>query len=174
LGTLLSGNYSVCYADNGHLLDGVFLAYIYQQFGKEGISAFRRRAVCGVHPSQMIKAGGIDKDPSVYVLPYIFGTIKTKEPGCEMIWPEEGAPIIPVLISQKKDASENERSVAEFLCGETCGRTFITQGLFPSSHPGVFNKLPGKLLWLGWDYIYQNDLLRIIARAKTLFLDGER
>ncbi|MDR3191771.1 MAG: ABC transporter substrate-binding protein [Treponema sp.] len=171
--SLLFGNYRICYADDGHLLDGVFLAYVYQQFGEEGIAALKERSVCGVHPSQMIKAGAIDQEPSVYILPYIFGTIKIREPGHEMIWPGEGAPIIPVFISRKKDAGENERRVAEFLCGEECGRIFVSQGLFPSSHPGVSNGLPGKLRWLGWDYIYQNDLLRIIARAKALFLGGE-
>jgi ABC-type Fe3+ transport system substrate-binding protein len=109
----------------------------------------------------------------VYILPYIFGTIKIKEGGHELIWPEDGAPVLPVLISQKKDSGENERRLAEFLCGEECGRAFITQGLFPSSHPGVTNGLPGKIRWLGWDYIYQNDLLGIIARAKAGFLGGE-
>jgi ABC-type Fe3+ transport system substrate-binding protein len=168
---LLSGDYRICYADDGHLLDSIYLVYIYQQFGEEGILEFKKRALCGVHPSQMIKAGGVEGRPSVYIMPHVFASIKIKEGGFDLVWPEEGACIIPVLITQKKDAPEADQRAAAFLCGRECGQIFVTQGMFPSSNPEVENKLPGKLRWLGWDYIYQHDLLEIIARIKTLFLD---
>jgi ABC-type Fe3+ transport system substrate-binding protein len=167
---LLEGDYSVCYADDGHLLDSIYLVYIYQDFGEAGILKFKKKALCGAHPSQMIKAGGIQGQPSVYVMPHIFASIKTKEPGFETIWPEEGAPIIPVVITQRKDAPEADQKAAAFLCGPECGNVFVSQGMFPASNPAVKNKLPGRLRWLGWDYIYQRDLLDTIARIKTLFL----
>jgi ABC-type Fe3+ transport system substrate-binding protein len=167
---LLDGDYSICYADDGHLLDGIYLVYIYQDFGEPGILEFKKRSLCGAHPSQMIKAGGIQGQPSVYVMPHIFASIKTKEPGFETIWPEDGAPLIPVVITQRKDASEADQRAASFLCGPECGNVFVTQGMFPASNPAVKNNLPGRLRWLGWDYIYQHNLLDIIPRIKTLFL----
>jgi ABC-type Fe3+ transport system substrate-binding protein len=169
---LLSGDYTICYADDGHMLDGVLLAYIYKYFGEEGLRAFKERSLRGAHPSQMIKAGGIEERPQVYVLPHIFASIKVKEPGFEILWPEEGALLIPVLLTVRKDAGEEEKKAAEFLCGPRCGQAFATQGMFPASSPGARNNLPGKLWWLGWDYIYQNNLLEIIGRSKKIFQES--
>jgi ABC-type Fe3+ transport system substrate-binding protein len=170
---LLAGDYTICYADDGHLLDSIYLVYIYRDFGEAGILAFKQKSLCGVHPSQMIKAEGVRGQPSVYVMPAIFASIKTREAGFETVWPEDGAPVIPVVITQRKDASQADRDAAAFLCGPACGNVFVAQGMFPSSNPLVQNDLPGKLRWLGWDYVYRPDLLETIAHVKALFLGNE-
>ncbi len=164
---------SVCYPDDGHLLDGVFLVYLYQLFGLEGVLRFGANCICGAHPSQMIKINGLDARPAVYIMPYIFAGIKTKEEGMEMVWPCEGAPVIPLVCTARRDMSEDQKMLAEFICGAECGEIFMHQGFFPSSDPRVSNCLPGKLWWLGFEYLYKHDVLEIIEASKKIFLEEQ-
>ncbi len=164
----------LCYADDGHLLDSILLAYFWKSFGEEGLRQFRKNCLVGAHPSQMIKAGGLQERPAVFILPYIFAQIKAKEAGMRVIWPKEGAAILPLAVTICRDAGPGEHRLAEFLCGADCGRTLVRQGQFPSSCPQVENGLPGRLLWLGWDYLYRQDMIALIQRAKEVFLGGAR
>jgi ABC-type Fe3+ transport system substrate-binding protein len=171
-GDLLRDEYkrSICYADDGHLLDSVMLAYFYQAYGEDGVRRLGQNCVCGAHPSQMIKAGGIEQDPAVFIMPYVFSALKTKEKNMEVVWPKEGAPIIPIVCTAQKGIGEKHLRLLEYLLGEEMGKVFMRQGLFPSSHKKVQNGLPGKLWWIGFDYLYENDILGIIEKSKQIFL----
>ena len=49
------------------------------------------------------------------------------------------------------------------------------QGLFPSVNPNIDNKLDGKkFIWLGWDYIYSNDIGELIDSCEKLFEEGTK
>ena len=171
---LLSGAFesSVVYPDDGHMLDGVLLYYFDLAGGEAAVDAFRRACIRGVHPSQMIKYGGIEERPAVMLMPYIFARIKAKEPGMRVVWPAEGAPLIPILECMRRDASPQARAAAEFLAGAEVGRLFAEQGMFPSSHPAVENRLPGKLWFAGWENVYAADLPARLPRLKKRFLEG--
>ena len=52
------------------------------------------------------------------------------------------------------------------------GKVFMQQGLFPSAHKNVQNGLPGKLWWIGFDYLYENDVLAVIEKSKKIFLEA--
>ncbi|MEA3265628.1 MAG: ABC transporter substrate-binding protein, partial [Candidatus Fermentibacteria bacterium] len=43
--------------------------------------------------------------------------------------------------------------------------------LFPSVHPDLDNRIPpeNKFMWLGWDYIYSNDISALILKCEALF-----
>lgn len=162
---------SVCYPDDGHLLDGVFLVYFYKKFGMEGVRRFGLNCICGAHPSQMIKVNGIKAKPAVYIMPLILANIKAKEEGSRIVWPREGAPVIPLVCTVRKGMSASQKKLAEFICGKDCGNIFLRQGCFPSSNRHVINRLPGKLWWLGFDYLYENGILSVIAASKKTFLE---
>ena len=171
---LLSGAFeqSVVYPDDGHMLDGVLLYYFDLAGGKAAVDAFRRACICGVHPSQMIKFGGIEERPAVMLMPYIFARIKAKEPGMRVAWPAEGAPLIPILECVRRDASTEVRAAADYFAGAEIGRLFAEQGMFPSSHPSVQNRLPGRLWFAGWENIYAADLPTRLPMLKKSFLEG--
>ncbi len=164
---------SICYSDDGHMLEGILLTYFYKAFGETGLKKLKKNILLGAHPSQMIKPGGIEEKPAVYIMPYIFAGIKLKEKGMRLIWPAEGAILLPLLLSVKKDAPEKEKRIAEFVCSKECGQTLVTQGKFPSSAVGVDNELSGKIWWIGWDYLYENDMLKLIDYTREIMLGGD-
>lgn len=89
-----------------------------------------------------------------------------------VVWPSEGAPLIPILKCVRRDASGEARAAADFLAGEEVGRLFMEQGMFPSSHPVVRNNLPGRLWFAGWENIYADCLVELLPRLKKRFLEG--
>lgn len=171
---LLSGAFEkeVAYPDDGHMLDGILLYYFYQAGGFEMVDRLRAACVTGAHPSQMIKFGGLAEHPTVMVMPHIFATIKAREPGMRVIWPREGAPIIPLVMCVRRDLSPEAEAAAAFFTGPEFGRIMVEQGMFPSSHPQVDNHLPGKLWFPGWEALYRAGLPDLIPRIKRRFLEG--
>ena len=89
-----------------------------------------------------------------------------------VVWPEEGAPLIPRLECVRKDASDDVRRAADFMAGEEIGRQFIEQGMFPSSHPEIENNLPGKIWFAGWENIYADRLPELLPQLKKRFVEG--
>ena len=66
---LLSGEFenSIAFPDDGHMFDGIILTYIHQVAGDEGIRRLRKNICAIVHPSQMIKPGGIEGEKTIYL-----------------------------------------------------------------------------------------------------------
>ena len=170
---ILSGSFerNVIYPDDGHMLDGVLLYYFYLAGGMNAVDALKKACIRGVHPSQMIKYGGIEEKPAVMLMPYIFGKIKSKEPGMRVVWPKEGAPLIPILECVHKRATLKQHTAADYFAGEQIGELFMGQGMFPSSHPGVKNDLPGRIWFAGWDNVYSDNLPELLPKLKEYFLE---
>lgn len=165
---LLSPEYahSIVFPDDGHMFDGIILTYVHQIAGDEGIIRLRENIHSIVHPSQMIKPGGVEGKPFIYVMPWIFGTIKARQAYMELIWFSDGAPILPVVVTSKN--TPRAESMTEGLFSKKAGEIFRNDGFFPSNITDVDNRLPGKLRFVGWEYIYREDLPEIIARCKAL------
>jgi hypothetical protein len=66
--------------------------------------------------------------------------------------------------------------VVDFFSSKAVGETLSHQGLFPSLHPEVDNRLADDIpmMWLGWDKILQTDLSAEIAQCEELFLASFR
>ena len=157
---------SVVYPDDGHMLDSILLTYIYKDLGDEGLNQFKRNVFGGAHPSQMIKPGGLEKKPFIMLMPWVFARLKAMQPNMELIWPEDGAPILPIVVTSKNN--ESAKSFTEVLFRKEVGDIFRGNGFFPSNATETDNKLPGKLSFIGWDYIYRDDLIDIIAHCKSV------
>ena len=52
------------------------------------------------------------------------------------------------------------------------GEILSHRGLFPSCHPDVVNQVPdpAPFMWLGWDFIRENDLGELIPKVNEIFL----
>ncbi|SCY01337.1 ABC-type Fe3+ transport system, substrate-binding protein [Lachnospiraceae bacterium XPB1003] len=157
---------SIVYPDDGHMLDGIMLTYIHKAAGDEGLRAFKQNCFAGAHPSQMIKPGGLAKKPFIMLMPWVFAKLKAAQPNMELIWPEDGAPILPIIVTSKDN--EKAKAITEVLFGKEAGDIFIKNGFFPSAVTDTDNKLPGKLQFVGWDYIYSDELPDIIAHCKSM------
>lgn len=157
---------SIVYPDDGHMLDGIIMTYIYKDYGDEGLQRFKRNVIEGAHPSQMIKPGGLGHKPYIMLMPWVFAKLKAMQPNMELVWPEDGAPILPIIVTSKNN--DNAKRITEVIFRKEVGDIFRNNGFFPSNATETDNRMLGKLNFIGWDYIYRNDLLEIIAHCKEV------
>jgi ABC-type Fe3+ transport system substrate-binding protein len=89
------------------------------------------------------------------------------------IWPKDGAIVSPIFMLAKKELEKELKPVVDFFASKQVGETLAHNGLFPSLHPNVDNRLPDNtpLMWLGWDKIMSTDLTKQIYRLEKLFND---
>ncbi|WP_163338796.1 ABC transporter substrate-binding protein [Desulfopila sp. IMCC35008] len=158
-------------------LFNAILLNIHDRYGDEGVEKLGRSMLQAMHPAQMIKSNRLkEQRPAVTIMPYFF--TKTVQPGgtMEAVWPEDGAIVSPVFMLAKKERAEELQPVVDFFSSKSVGETLSHQGLFPSLHPEVDNKLPDDtpMMWLGWDKISQTDLSKEIARCEELFSSSFR
>ena len=88
---------------------------------------------------------------------------------------EDGAIISPIFLLAKRDSLDKTREIAQFLSGREVGEILAQKGLFPSLNLDVENVLPDCFSgavpwkWLGWDYIYANNIAQRITQTEALF-----
>ena len=158
-------------------LFNAILLNIHKDFGDDGVRRLGRSMLQSMHPAQMVKGAGRvqDSKPFITILPYFFTRMAGSIPSVEIVWPEDGAIISPIFLLSKKQTLTKTRVIAEFMAGVEVGEILAQKGLFPALHPEVVNVLPEGFAdgapwkWLGWDYIYANDIAALITRVETLF-----
>ncbi|WP_022819828.1 ABC transporter substrate-binding protein [Fusobacterium russii] len=145
------------------------LIHIFKLYGREGVKNLGRSLLSNLHPAQMIEA----KEPVVTIMPYFFSKMVPEKGAKEVIWPKEGAIISPIFMLTKADKAKELEKVIKYMSGETVGNVLANQGLFPSVHPKVKNPINGRpMLWIGWDFIYGNDMGKLIKECESLFNEG--
>lgn len=145
------------------------LVHIYKLYGKEGVKNLGRSLLSNLHPAQMIEA----KEPVITIMPYFFSKMIPEKGPKEVIWPKEGAIISPIFMLTKAEKAKELDKVIKFMSGEAVGNILANQGLFPSVNPNVKNPTSGKpLLWVGWDFIYKNDMGKLIKECEDVFNKG--
>ncbi len=153
------------------LFNGILLN-IHKHYGDEGVQKLGRSLLESMHPSQMVKSNRLKNNkPIVTIMPYFF-TKMVKETGpMAAVWPEDGAIVSPIFMLSKKEKIEKLQPVIDFFASVEVGKILSHSGLFPSVHPDLDNRIPAenKLMWLGWDYIYNNDISKLIKHCESLF-----
>jgi ABC-type Fe3+ transport system substrate-binding protein len=139
---------------------GVLVPF-FRLFGREAIPRLAANVCGGLHPSQMVKMidARVDGCPPLFIMPWFFANkIKARE-RIEILFPQEGALISPVQLLVKKSKRAELSHVVDFLMSRSLHQ-HCSDNFFPSPHPEVAANLPeGKrLFWIGWDFIYGNDL----------------
>lgn len=175
---LLKEEYEGKLAIRGHsdtdFCEGVLLN-IFKENGADGVRRLGRSLKAGLHPSQMVKFAGSRKSdaPAVSAMPYSFARLVKSSQHVEVIWPEDGAIVNPVVMLVKSGCSKAMMKIAECLAGEEMGKLFA-DAYFPSVHPAVQNHLPegAGLKWIGWDFIQQHDLGALLKELNEQFLNG--
>lgn len=154
------------------LFNAILLA-LHKEYGQSGIEQLGRCMLKSMHPSQMVKNAKrvAEEKPFVTIMPYFFTKMAGMVDSLEIIWPEDGAILSPIFMLTKRDSLDQVRPIAEFLAGREVGEILSHKGLFPSLHPEVDNRLnfDHPWQWLGWDYIYQNDIGALIRETNEWF-----
>ena len=153
-------------------LFNAILLNIYKLYGDEGVKKLGKSLIQSLHPAQMVKSDRLTVNrPTVTIMPYFF-TSMTKEGGTMIpVWPEDGAIISPVFMLTKAEKLKEMESLIDFLSSKAVGEILSHKGFFPSVNPEVENLTPRdkKYLWIGWDYIYNNNLQEQMHHCEDLF-----
>ena len=153
-------------------LFNAILLNIYKLYGDEGVKKLGKSLIQSLHPAQMVKSDRLTVNrPTVTIMPYFF-TRMTKEGGTMIpVWPEDGAIISPVFMLTKAEKLKEMESLIDFLSSKAVGEILSHKGFFPSVNPEVENLTPRdkKYLWIGWDYIYNNNLQEQMHHCEDLF-----
>ncbi len=144
-------------------LFSAILLCIDKMYGTEGVIKLRRSMTKNMHPSEMVAK---KSETCINIMPYFFSQMVKWN--LEVVWPEEGAISSPILMMAKQEANEKQMKAIELFNSKRVGE-ILKGGRFPSTHPEVDNELPGKMFWLGWDYIDKNDMTKKIEEVKKVF-----
>lgn len=153
-------------------LFNAILLNIYKLYGDEGVRKLGKSLIQNLHPAQMVKSDRMTVNrPTVTIMPYFF-TRMTKEGGTMIpVWPEDGAIISPVFMLSKREKVDKMQDLIDFFSSKAVGEILSHKGFFPSVNPEVINGTPEgkKYLWIGWDYIYNNNLQEQMHYCEDLF-----
>lgn len=157
-------------------LFNAILLSLHKEHGDAGIEKLGRCMLKAMHPSQMVKNAKrvAEEKPLVTIMPYFFTKMARMVKSLEIIWPEDGAVVSPIFMLTKKASLDKVKPIAEYLSSKPVGEILAQKGLFPSVHPDVDNQLEGEhpWKWVGWDYIYQNDIGALIKHTTQIFEDS--
>lgn len=153
-------------------LFNAILLNIYKLYGDEGVKKLGKSLIQNLHPAQMVKSDRMTINrPTVTIMPYFF-TRMTKEGGTMIpVWPEDGAIISPVFMLTKREKVDKMQDLIDFFSSKAVGEILSHKGFFPSVNPEVVNGTPEgkKYMWIGWDYIYNNNLQEQMHHCEDLF-----
>jgi ABC-type Fe3+ transport system substrate-binding protein len=150
---------------------GVLVPF-FKLFGLDAISKLAASVCGGMHPSQMVKLiDSPSKDiPPFYIMPWFFAKKIKQTDRIKIVFPQEGAFISPVQLLVKKSKTESLTNISEFLMSQKLHQ-HCADNYFPSPHLHVNDIIPpGKnIFWIGWDFIYDNDLEEIKKSIGEIF-----
>ncbi|MCT4687522.1 ABC transporter substrate-binding protein [Vallitalea sp.] len=152
-------------------LFNAILLNIHQKYGEEGLRKLGKCLSTGMHPSEMVKSHRKQDKPVVTIMPYFFTKMIKNEGPMRPIWPSDGAIISPIFLLSKKSKKDMLEPVVDFFASKEVGEILSHNGKFPSVNPQVDNmiSMEHKYMWLGWDYIYNNDMGELIKRCESIF-----
>ncbi len=152
------------------LFNGILLN-IHKKYGDEGVRKLGRSLLESLHPSQMVKSERRKNVPIITIMPYFFTRMVKAGGPMTAVWPEDGAIVSPIFMLSKKEKINLLQPVVDFFASETVGKVLSHSGLFPSVHPNIDNRIPkeNKLMWLGWNYIYENNIAELIHHCEKIF-----
>lgn len=157
------------------LFNGILLN-IYKKFGQEGIKKLGRSFMLNMHPSEMVKSHRKKEKPTVTIMPYFFTKMVKGTGPMKPVWPEDGAIISPIFLLTKGEKRSELEGLVDFFSSDEIGELLAKNGKFPVTNPNVDNEIEDdkNFIWLGWDYIDNNDLGEKIKSCEELFFQASR
>ena len=154
-------------------LFNAILLNLNKMYGKKAITSLGQSLLESMHPAQMVKSEkkfNIQR-PAITIMPYFFTKTILQTSSMTAVWPSDGAIISPIFLLSKRKKEKDLRSIVEFFLSEKIGKILSHQGKFPSINPNIDNLIPNenKYMWLGWDYIQNNNIAQLIKDCEETF-----
>ncbi|PTY05111.1 hypothetical protein DB347_16665 [Opitutaceae bacterium EW11] len=147
---------------------------LYRDHGEDGLSALGANVREFMHPAEMAKTAGSasPRGAALYVLPWFFARAAPHRPATRVVWPEEGAYLTPQYLLQRGGENRGAALAAEYLCGSEWAEHLARIGFAPARAGSP--ALPGRLRWVGWDFVRTQDLDALRGRLNAAFARGHR
>jgi ABC-type Fe3+ transport system substrate-binding protein len=125
-----------------------------------------------MHPAKMAKTAGSQSPDgaALYLLPEFFARSGPHHATTRIVWPEEGAYLTPQYLLRKHDARPAATLVLDYLCGAEWAAHLAKIGFAPARAGSP--PLPGRLRWVGWDFVRANDLDALRTVLNAAFVRG--
>lgn len=153
-------------------LFNAILLNIHKRYGEDGVRRLGKSLLKSMHPSEMVKSHRKKYDkPVVTIMPYFFTKMTKRGGPMAAVWPSDGAIISPIFLLAKEEKKELLKPVVDFFGSKEVGEILSHNGKFPSVNPDVDNMISSdhEYMWIGWDYIKQNDIGALITKCEKIF-----
>lgn len=140
----------------------VFVNFV-KNFGYQAVKQLSRNIAYRIHPMEMLESivAKNKLHASLYVMPYSYARYIRNKLDYRIIWPDDGAIVLPVQMLVKKGVVDKYRDIIRFFTGADAGRLFAGNGFIPVNINSGSPEETGKLNWLGWDFISEVDMEEI-------------
>ncbi|MDD4088853.1 MAG: ABC transporter substrate-binding protein [Tissierellia bacterium] len=147
------------------------LLNMYKIYDEDGIRKLARIFQKNMHPSEMVKSHMKRERPAITIMPYFFTWMVREGSPMELVWPKDGAVISPIFMLSKKETKNKTKTIVDFFASKEAGEILSHKGKMPSVNPEVDNQIPkeNKYIWLGWDFIKENDISSLIKKCENIF-----
>jgi hypothetical protein len=145
---------------------------LYKDHGEVGLAALGGNVRGFMHPAEMGKSAGSanPRGAALYLAPNFFARSAPHRAATRIVWPEEGAYLNPLYLFAKSAASPAARPAVDYLCGSDWAAHLDKMGFAPGRVDSP--PLPGKLRWVGWDFVRKNDVDAMRAPLNAAFVSG--
>lgn len=145
-------------------------SYIHKEHGYDGVKQLAKNVKDVRNTAKMARNAGSKNHnkAAIYVMTWLFAKSCPNTDTTEVIWPEDGAIIIPHLMLAKKSRTRQIDIFTKILLSEEYGRKSLNLSC-PVINPKIDNNLPGKLKWIGWDYLRNNDINLLKKEFQSIF-----
>ncbi|MDR2303345.1 MAG: ABC transporter substrate-binding protein [Treponema sp.] len=141
----------------------MLLHHIYQNYREAGLDRIEKNIRGSLGNTDVAKIAGTgNSNAAVYLVPWVFARGAAGQEHTEIVWPSEGALVEPMVLMIKKNRRKETDALLNFLLSPEVSQIFA-ENFFISVDPEADTRIPagGKIKWLGWDYIYNNDITAI-------------
>ncbi|MDR2259669.1 MAG: ABC transporter substrate-binding protein [Azoarcus sp.] len=147
---------------------GYLLLCLYLEFGTAGLIAFAanvRRSQHDLHPAAQTGA--------IAVLPWLHTELRPRREHMRVVWPEDGALVMPISWSLKRGAESAAAPLIDYLQSRELG-AILARNAYPPIHlaAGAATAYPPgvRLKWPGWTYFHTGNMAADSAAASGIFL----
>jgi hypothetical protein len=157
--------------DDHDFCDAVLLT-VYRLGGERGVEALAKTVKCRLHPAQMVKLAGSGREeaPAVSVIPYAFARLLRSKAAVELVWPEDGAAVNPLIMLTKRDVSPAVREMAEMLAGRGLGAALRDGGfcsLYEDEEAGGI-PVDRRYQFAGWDFLLRENIPQLLKKLNGI------
>lgn len=160
-------NTQVPYQDfNAYLLLSLF-----REYGAAGLEAFAANVRQLQHNVRTATQTGSNSREvgTIAILPWLQAELCPRRDRTTVIWPEDGALVMPIGFMIQAEAEQRLSPLLDYLNGPDLGAV-LGRNCYPSTHAAM-QAFPehARLKWLGWEFFHQQNFTAEQQQAAELF-----